>query len=99
MPFGLTNAPTTFQSLMNEVFKEHLRSFVLIFFDDILIYSKDIAEHKKHLRCVLGLLTVHRLYANEKKCLFGQREIEYLGHVISQDGVAADNSKVKAVME
>jgi len=99
MPFGLTNAPATFQSLMNEVFKEHLRHFVLVFFDDILVYNKDMVEHREHLRCVLGLLAVHRLHANVKKCQFRQQEIEYLGHAISQEGVAIDSSKVKAVME
>jgi len=99
MPFGLTNVPATFQSLMNEIFKEHLRQFVLMFFDDILVYSKSMSEHKEHLRCVLRVLIAHRLYTNAKKCMFGQREIGYLGHIISQEGVVVDNAKVQVMLD
>lgn len=99
MPFGLTNAPATFQSLMNEVFRPLLRRFVLVFFDDILICSRNEEEHKEHLREVLSLLQQHQLYANQKKCSYGSRKIEYLGYIITEEGVSADGSKIKAMVE
>jgi hypothetical protein len=97
MPFGLMNAPSTFQSLMNEVFRPWLRKFVLVFFDDILVYSKDWPTHMENLEEVLKVLQAHGLVANKKKCLFGQTSVEYLGHLISQDVVAVDPSKVESV--
>jgi hypothetical protein len=97
MPFGLMNAPSTFQSLMNEIFRPMLRKFVLVFFDDILVYSKDWIAHMKHLKEVLGVLEEQGLVANKKKCHFAQNSIEYLGHVISRQGVAVDPSKVESV--
>lgn len=99
MPFGLSNAPATFQSLMNEVFRPLLRKSVLVFFDDILVYSQNESLHQQHLTEVLNLLQRHQLYANRKKCQFGCEQIEYLGHVISAEGVAADTEKIKAMVE
>ncbi|MCH82152.1 retrotransposon protein [Trifolium medium] len=99
MPFGLMNAPSTFQNLMNDIFRPVLRKHVLVFFDDILIYSKDWESHLKHLKEVLSLLSCHSLVANQKKCYFGQRTVEYLGHLITCDGVAVDPNKVKSVMQ
>ena len=98
MPFGLTNAPSTFQALMNKVLKPYLRKFVLVFFDDILIYSLGREEHYEHLRKVLELLRLNQLYVNEKKCSFEQEELEYLGHLISGSGVAADPRKVQDML-
>lgn len=82
MPFGLTNAPSTFQSLMNHVFQPMLRKGVLVFFDDILIYSSSWQEHLSHLQTVLQLMQANHLHANLKKCSFRVSEVHYLVHVI-----------------
>ncbi|KAL0540077.1 hypothetical protein IC582_024306 [Cucumis melo] len=87
MPLGLTNAPATFQSLMNQVFKPFLRRCVLVFFDDILVYSSDITEHERHLGMVFAILRDNQLYANRKKCVFAHSQIQYLSHIISKNGV------------
>ena len=82
MHFGLTNAPSTFQSLMNDVFRPFLRKYVLVFFDDILIFSPSLELHLQHLKIVLELLLHHQLYARRSICVFGSSEVEYLGHII-----------------
>lgn len=99
MPFGLSNAPGTFQALMNEIFSNYLRKFILVFFDDILIYSTDIQSHCKHLNIALQLLRDHKLYAKRSKCVFGMPQVEYLGHIIKGNGVSTDPAKFSAVSD
>ena len=98
MPFGLTNAPAYFMDLMNRVFKAYLDQFVIVFIDDILVYSKTIEEHQEHLRIVLSILQDHQLYAKKSKCEFWLDSVQFLGHVISRKGVVVDPSKVEAIM-
>ena len=99
MPFGLTNAPATFMTLMNSIFRDYLGKFVLVFIDDILIYSKNEEEHKQHLKQVFEILREHKLYAKLSKCVFFTSRVEFLGHVISDEGVSVDPRKVTAVAE
>jgi hypothetical protein len=98
MPFGLTNAPATFQCLMNSIFSEQIRRFVIVFLDDILIYSRSWVEHVCHLRLVLQTLRDHQLYAKLSKCSFAQESISYLGHIISRQGVATDADKTQVML-
>ena len=99
LPFGLTNAPATFMHLMQSIFEPHLDSFVIVFLDDILIFSKTIEDHKQHVRKVLELLRANQLYAKESKCEFFQSSISFLGHVVGQHGISMEKDKVKAVIE
>ncbi|WVZ63300.1 hypothetical protein U9M48_012941 [Paspalum notatum var. saurae] len=97
MSFGLTNAPAYFMQLMNSVFMDYLDKFVVVFIDDILIYSKTEAEHEEHLRLVLQRLREHKLYAKFSKCKFWIDEVRFLGHDVSRGGIAVDPSKVSTV--
>jgi hypothetical protein len=99
MPFGLCNAPSTFQSLMNHVFRRFLCHFVLVFFDDILIYSKTWISHPSHMDQVLHLLSQHRLFLKQSKCAFGASKVEYLGHIVGKDGVRVDPKKIEAMQD
>jgi hypothetical protein len=99
MPFGLTNAPATFQATMNELFHPHLRKYVLVFFDDILVYSKTWKEHINQIGQVLSILEKNQFYAKMSKCTFGKEEVEYLSHIISKNGVKVDPNKIKAIPE
>lgn len=99
MPFGLCNAPSTFQALMNSIFWEHLRKFVLVFFDDILVYSRTWEEHLEHVQIVMRILQQHQLFVKLKKCEFGKFELEYLGHIISGTGVKVDQGKIQAMLD
>ena len=99
MPFRLTNAPSTFQSLMNTIFKPYLRHFVLVFFDDILIYSEDWDTHLTHIQMVLEVLKQNQLFVKMSKCDFGATQVEYLGHVISRGTVSMDAKKVACMSE
>lgn len=99
LSFGLTNCPATFQQCMNEVFKDYLNKFVLVYLDDILVYSKSAEEHEEHLRLVLQRLREHKFYANIRKCKFNQHEVEFLGHIVGANGVKVDPRKVKTVQE
>eukprot|EP00253_Pinus_taeda_P020544 PITA_20544 len=99
LPFGLTNEPATFMCMTNNVFHWFLDKFVLIFIDDILIYSRSQQEHEEHLRLVLQTLREHQLYAKFSKCDFFKEEIQYLGHVITKEGIAVDPEKIKTIME
>jgi hypothetical protein len=99
MAFGLTNAPATFQALMNKVLRPFLCRFVLVFFDDILIYSSSWSDHLRHVKLVLEAMRIHQLFLKRSKCSFGEESMAYLGHVISAAGVAMDSDKVLAVVD
>jgi hypothetical protein len=99
MSFVLTNAPAYFMNLMNKVFMKFLDKFVVVFIDDILVYSKTEEEHAEHLRLVLGTLREHQLYAKFSKCEFWLKEVGFLGHVLSAGGVSVDPSKITSIME
>jgi hypothetical protein len=99
LPFGLTTAPGVFMSLMNGVFCEYLDKFVQVFIDDILIYTRTTEEHDEHLRLIPQCLEEHKLFGKLSKCSSYQSRIHYLGHAISDEGIAVEPAKVEAIME
>ena len=98
IPFDLTNAPATFMDLMNQVFRPFLDQFVIVFIDDVLVYSRSEEEHEQHLRAVLQTLREHRLFAKFNKCEFWLERVQFLGHVITGEGIQVDPTKVEAVV-
>ncbi len=99
MPFGLTNALATFCTLMNDIFREWFDDFVIVYIDDILIYSGSLEEHAEHLHKVFQRLRENKLYAKFEKCEFGVAEVDFLGHKITQKGLKMDDHKVKAIVD
>ncbi|XP_061344583.1 uncharacterized protein LOC133290508 [Gastrolobium bilobum] len=99
MPFGSTNAPATFQAAMNHLFRPYLRRFIIVFFDDILVFSRTIDEHVEHLKIALGNLQLDKFLGKLFKCSFDTTSIDYLGHVVSGEGVHADPKKIKAMVD
>ena len=99
MPFGLTNAPSTFMRLMNHVLRNFIGKFLVVYFDDILIYSKTLDSHMRHVKKVLEVLRQEKLYANKYKCIFCTHEIVFLWFVVSSKGVKVDEEKIKAIRD
>ena len=99
MPFGLTNAPATFCNLMNDVFYEFVDRFVMVYLDDIVIYSESLEDHLEHLRKVLSKLREHQLYVKKEKCEFAEQEILFLGHKVNKGLVMMDERKVQAILD
>ena len=99
MSFGLTNAPTYFMYLMNKVFMEYLDKFVVVFIDDILVFSKTEEEHEQHLRMVLDKLREHQLYAKFSKCEFWLHKVGFLGHVLSEEELSVDPVNIEVVTQ
>ena len=98
MPFGLTNSPAAFMDLMNRVFRPYLDQFVVVFIDDILVYSRDEQEHEQHLKIVLQTLREKKLYAKLSKCDFWLKEVSFLGHIVSAEGIRVDPTKIEIVI-
>jgi len=97
--FALTNALAYFMNMMNKVFMEELDKFVVVFIDDILVYSATVEEHEQHLRVVLEKLRQNQLYANSSKCEFWREEVTFLGHILTTEGVSVDPTKIEAIEE
>ena len=98
IPFGLTNAPAAFMDLMNRVFRPYLDQFVVVFIDDILVYSRDEQEHEQHLKIVLQTLREKKLYTELSKCDFWLKEVSFLGHIVSVEGIRVDPAKIEVVV-
>ncbi|XP_061355879.1 uncharacterized protein LOC133300369 [Gastrolobium bilobum] len=98
MPFGLTNAPSTFQAVMNNLFRPFLRRFIIVFFNDILVYSSSLQDHIQHMQITLHTLSQNQFFVKMSKCAFGVEEIDYLGHKVSHKGVHADTKKIEAML-
>lgn len=98
MPFCLTNAPSTFQAAMNEIFRPLLCRFVIVFFDDILVYSRSVPDHAEHLREVFNILQQHQFFIKLSKCSFSCAMVEYLGHIITEGQLKADPAKIEAMV-
>ena len=99
LSFGLTNAPATFQAAMNNMLRPHLNKFVVVYIDDILIFSKTIEEHQEHVKQVLDLLRENKFHIKLKKCEFEQKEVKFLGHLVGADGVKVDPAKIAAIRD
>ena len=99
IPYGLTNAPASFMTLMNDIFGPYLDKFVIIYPDDILIFSASLSAHREHLQIVFMVLRKHVLYINKKKSEFFKNKVEYLGHIISADGIAVDPRKIQVIVD
>jgi len=99
MPFGLCNAPSTFQSTMHKLFRPHLHKFLIIFFDDILVYNKSLHEHISHLELVFQCLLDNKFFLKRSKCVLAQNNVVYLGYIIMEQGVEPENDKILAMQE
>ena len=99
MPFGLKNAPTAFMDLMNHVFQPYVDQFVVVFINDMLVYSKDQENHDTHLRVVLETLRKEQLYVKRIKCEFWLNEVSFLGHIVSKEGIRVDPKKIEVAVE
>ena len=99
LSFGLTNAPAIYQGVMNRIFRPYIWKFVLVYLDDILIFSKSVEEHLTHIRQVLDILRAQKFYGRLQKCHFNQTSIKYLGHIISAEGIRVNPEKIQAVKD